>query len=93
MVPRRYQDTEHRNSAAKARIARAAVQLLDGVMTAFFFSGSTVARVAEALGEEQRDQLTVVSPSLPVINTASSPARPMSQECGILCWAKCTAAR
>jgi DeoR/GlpR family transcriptional regulator of sugar metabolism len=72
MLPRRYQDTEHRNSAAKAQIARAAVQLLDGVVTAFFYSGSTVARVAEALGEEQRDQLTVVSPSLPVINTAST---------------------
>ena len=72
MTPRRYQDVEQRHAVAKARIARAAVGLLEDAVTAFFYSGSTVARVAEALGEQQREQLTVVTPSLPVINTVSS---------------------
>ncbi len=72
VTPRRYQDSEQRNATAKARIARAATHLLDDAVTAFFYSGSTVARVAEALNEEQRQKLTVVTSSLPVINTAST---------------------
>ncbi|NJC73256.1 DeoR/GlpR transcriptional regulator [Planosporangium thailandense] len=72
LTPRRYQDGEHRNAAAKARIARAATALFESAATVFFYSGSTVARVAEALGEEQRDHLTVVTASVPVINTVTT---------------------
>src|SRR5215470_15878950 len=61
---RRYLDAQQRNAQAKARIARAAAQLLDPADTAFFYSGSTVARVAEALTEDQHDQLTVVTNSV-----------------------------
>ena len=66
---RRYSDAQQRNAQAKARIARVAAQLLEPAATAFFYSGSTVARVAEALTEDQHDQLTVVTNSVPVINT------------------------
>jgi DeoR/GlpR family transcriptional regulator of sugar metabolism len=69
---RQYAQAEQRNAEAKARIARAAAPLLDGASTAFFYSGSTVARVAVALRELERMNLTVVSPSLPVINEVSS---------------------
>jgi DeoR/GlpR family transcriptional regulator of sugar metabolism len=58
--------------AENGQIARAAAELLGTAATAFFYSGSTVARVAEALTEEQRDQLTVVTNSVPVINTAAT---------------------
>lgn len=71
-TPRRYQDVEQRHSAAKARIARAATALFDAATTVFFYSGSTVARVAEALEEGPRDRLTVVTPSVPVINTVTT---------------------
>jgi DeoR/GlpR family transcriptional regulator of sugar metabolism len=64
---RRYQDAQHHNAQAKAQIARAAAELLETAASAFFYSGSTVARVAEALAEEQHDQLTVVTHSVPVI--------------------------
>ncbi|WP_033289856.1 DeoR/GlpR family DNA-binding transcription regulator [Amycolatopsis jejuensis] len=70
-APRRYLDLQQRHVQEKTRIARAAVQLLDSARTAFFYSGSTVARVADALSEEQQATLTVVTPSLPVINTVS----------------------
>lgn len=69
---RRYLDGQQRNVQAKAHIARRAVQLLGDAETVFFYSGSTVARVAETLGEEQRDRLTVVTHSLPVINTVTT---------------------
>ena len=46
---RRYVDAQQRNAQAKARIARVAAQLLGTAATAFFYSGSTVAREAEAL--------------------------------------------
>jgi DeoR/GlpR family transcriptional regulator of sugar metabolism len=69
---RRYLDAQQRNSQAKARIARVAAQLLKPADTAFFYSGSTVARVAEALTEDQHDQLTVVTNSVPVINTVTT---------------------
>jgi DeoR/GlpR family transcriptional regulator of sugar metabolism len=69
---RRYHDAQQRNSPAKARIARTAAQLLGRAATVFFYSGSTVARVAEALSEEQHDQLTVVTHSVPVINTVAA---------------------
>ena len=69
---RRYSDAQQRNAQAKARIARVAAQLLEPAATAFFYSGSTVARVAEALTEDQHDQLTVVTNSVPVINTVTT---------------------
>jgi DeoR/GlpR family transcriptional regulator of sugar metabolism len=72
LTPRRYQDVEQRHGAAKTRIARAATSLFDDATTVFFYSGSTVARVAEALEEDQRDHLTVVTPSVPVINTVTT---------------------
>jgi DeoR/GlpR family transcriptional regulator of sugar metabolism len=69
---RRYLDAQQRNAQAKARISRAAAQLLYPADTAFFYSGSTVARVAEALTEDQHGQLTVVTNSVPVINTVTT---------------------
>jgi DeoR/GlpR family transcriptional regulator of sugar metabolism len=69
---RRYLDAQQRNAQAKARIARSAAQLLGTAVTAFFYSGSTVARVAEALTEDQHDQLTIVTHSVPVINTVTT---------------------
>jgi DeoR/GlpR family transcriptional regulator of sugar metabolism len=67
-----YTEAEQRNAQAKARIARATVALLGGAQSAFFYSGSTVARVALALGEPERANLTIVTPSLPVINEVSA---------------------
>ena len=69
---RRYLDAQQRNAQAKARIARMAAQLLGTAATAFFYSGSTVARVAETLTEEQHDQLTIVTHSVPIINTVTT---------------------
>ena len=69
---RRYVDAQQRNAQAKARIARAAAPLLGQAVSAFFYSGSTVARVVEALTEDQHDQLTVVTNSVPVINTVTT---------------------
>jgi DeoR/GlpR family transcriptional regulator of sugar metabolism len=73
---RRYAEEDQLNAQAKARIARAAAALLRGERTAFFYSGSTVARVAVALGDAERASLTIVTPSLPVITEASSWADP-----------------
>lgn len=67
-----YARAEARNAQAKARIARAAAAMLAGESTAFFYSGSTVAKVAMSLGESARSSLTVVTPSLPVINEVGS---------------------
>lgn len=67
-----YAEAEKRNVQAKAQIARATAALLHGAQSAFFYSGSTVARVAAALGEPERANLTIVTPSLPVINEVSS---------------------
>jgi DeoR/GlpR family transcriptional regulator of sugar metabolism len=72
MSGRRYFDAQQRNAQAKARIARTAARLLGTAETAFFYSGSTVARVAEALTDEQHDQLTIVTHSVPVINTVAT---------------------
>lgn len=72
LTPRRYQDAENRNTAAKAKIARVAARLFDSAATVFFYSGSTVARVAESLDEDQRESLTIVTPSVPVINTVTT---------------------
>jgi DeoR/GlpR family transcriptional regulator of sugar metabolism len=67
-----YWESERRNAQAKARIARAAAELLVGKTSALFYSGSTVARVAAALDQRTQATLTVVTPSLPVINEVSS---------------------
>jgi DeoR/GlpR family transcriptional regulator of sugar metabolism len=69
---RRYLDAQQRHAQAKAQIARVAAELLGTAASAFFYSGSTVARVAEALTEEQHGQLTVVTHSVPVINTVTT---------------------
>lgn len=69
---RQYAEAEQRNVQAKGQIARAAAALMRGEQTAFFYSGSTVARVASALDETQRSSLTIVTPSLPVVNEVSS---------------------
>jgi DeoR/GlpR family transcriptional regulator of sugar metabolism len=67
-----YLESERRNSQAKAKIARAAAELIREERIAFFYSGSTVAKVAAALDQETRATLTVVTPALPVINEVSS---------------------
>ena len=69
---RQYTAAEQRNAPVKARIARFTAGLLVDRASAFFYSGSTVARVASALGEEHRKELTVVTSSLPVINEVGS---------------------
>jgi DeoR/GlpR family transcriptional regulator of sugar metabolism len=71
-APRQYLEAEQRNAPAKTLIARFAVDLLSDATTAFFYSGSTVARVASAVPEEERSGLTVVTMSLPVINEVST---------------------
>lgn len=67
-----YMESERRHAQEKARIARAAQELLDGASSAIFYSGSTVAKVAAALSEERRRTLTVVTPALPIINEVSN---------------------
>lgn len=71
-----YSESERRNSQAKAKIARAAAELIRRERIAFFYSGTTVAKVAAALAEETRATLTVVTPALPVINEVSSWSEP-----------------
>ena len=61
-----------RNVARKQRIAKAAIDLIPADSVVFFYSGSTVARVASSLGEAQRSSLTIVTNSLPIINEVSS---------------------
>ena len=53
-----YLESERRNSQAKAKIARAAAELIRKERIAFFYSGSTVAKVAAALDQETRATLT-----------------------------------
>lgn len=71
-----YLESERRHPQAKAKIARAAAELIRDERIAFFYSGSTVAKVAAALPEETRATLTVVTPALPVINEVSSWSEP-----------------
>jgi len=71
-----YLESERRNAQAKAKIARAAAELIRTERIAFFYSGSTVAKVAAALDLETRATLTVVTPSLPVVNEVSSWSEP-----------------
>lgn len=67
-----YARAANRNIQAKRIIAAQAVELLTPGLSAFFYSGSTVARVAASLPEELRTTLTVVTNSLPVIEEASN---------------------
>jgi len=73
---RLYLEAEGRNAQAKAQIARAAADLLAGRSSAFFYSGSTVAKVVSALDDRTRETLTVVTPALPIINEVSSWSEP-----------------
>jgi DeoR/GlpR family transcriptional regulator of sugar metabolism len=72
----RYADAEQRNPHAKAQIARAAAAMLEHETVVFFYSGSTVARVAAAVSPAVRSVMTVVTPSLPVVNEVSSWTEP-----------------
>ena len=69
---RPYAASAQRNSAVKARIARAAVKLIPAEAITFFYSGSTVAKTAASLSEEVRSSLTIVTNSLPIINEVST---------------------
>jgi DeoR/GlpR family transcriptional regulator of sugar metabolism len=69
---RHYAASAQRNSAAKARIARAAVELIPAEAITFFYSGSTVAKTAASLSEELRSSLTIVTNSVPIINEVST---------------------
>lgn len=69
---RHYAAGAQRNAAAKARIARAAVDLIPAGAIAFFYSGSTVAKTAASLPEDTRSSLTIVTNSLPIINEVST---------------------
>jgi DeoR/GlpR family transcriptional regulator of sugar metabolism len=69
---RHYAASAQRNSAAKARIARAAVELIPAEAITFFYSGSTVAKTAASLSEEVRSSLTIVTNSLPIINEVTT---------------------
>ncbi len=69
---RHYAASVQRNSAAKARIARAAAGLIPAEAITFFYSGSTVAKTAASLSDDLRSSLTIVTNSLPVINEVST---------------------
>ncbi|WP_194238324.1 DeoR/GlpR family DNA-binding transcription regulator [Streptomyces spongiae] len=67
-----YAQAASRNLHAKRIIAARAVELLEPGLSVFFYSGSTVARVAAHLPRELHSTLTVVTNSLPVIEEISS---------------------
>jgi len=69
---KQYAAAAQRNTAVKARIARAAVEFVPADSIVFFYSGSTVARTAASLSESLRGSLTVVTNSLPIINEVST---------------------
>ncbi|RLV49743.1 DeoR/GlpR transcriptional regulator [Nocardioides mangrovicus] len=69
---RMYLEAERRHATEKAQIARAAAEMLANETSAFFYSGSTVAKVVSALDESTRERLTVVTPAVPIINEVSS---------------------
>lgn len=69
---RQYAEAAQRNAPAKLKIARRATQLLEPGTAAFFYSGSTVARVAANLDPTIKSSLTVVSNSLPVVDDVSN---------------------
>jgi DeoR/GlpR family transcriptional regulator of sugar metabolism len=65
---KQYAAAAQRNAGVKARIARVAAELVPTDSIVFFYSGSTVARTASSLRASQRDSLTIVTNSLPIIN-------------------------
>jgi DeoR/GlpR family transcriptional regulator of sugar metabolism len=69
---RLYAAGAQRNSGAKTRIARAAVQLIPADSITFFYSGSTVAKTAASLNDDIRSSLTIVTNSLPIINEVNT---------------------
>jgi DeoR/GlpR family transcriptional regulator of sugar metabolism len=69
---RRFLDDSLENAQAKARISRAATELIKPGSVTFFYSGSTVARTAMSIPEELRPSLTVVTNSLPVMDEVAS---------------------
>jgi DeoR/GlpR family transcriptional regulator of sugar metabolism len=69
---RRFLDDSQANAAAKARIGKAAAELIKPGSVAFFYSGSTVARTAACIPEEVRSTLTVVSNSLPIMDEVAT---------------------
>lgn len=69
---RQYAEASKRNSAAKVAIARRAAQLLEPTNVVFFYSGSTVARVATNLEPAVKSSLTVVTNSLPILDEVST---------------------
>lgn len=68
---RGYAAAVKRNPEEKARIAAAAAELIEPG-AAFFYSGSTVARVASSLPARMRPSLTMVTNSLPLIDQVST---------------------
>lgn len=72
MTSRQYADASSRNAHAKLLIARRAAELLEPGSSVFFYSGSTVARVASNLPESLHSGLTVATNSLPIIEEVSS---------------------
>lgn len=69
---RQYAEASKRNSSAKVAIARRAAQLLEPTNVVFFYSGSTVARVAANLEAGVKSSLTVVTNSLPILDEVST---------------------
>ncbi|KAA9374832.1 DeoR/GlpR transcriptional regulator [Microbispora cellulosiformans] len=69
---RQYAEAAQRNAEAKFKIARRAATLLDHASVVFFYSGSTVARVAASLDASAQTSLTVVTNSLPIIDDVSA---------------------
>lgn len=62
-----YAQAANRNTHAKRLIAACAAELLTPGLSVFFYSGSTVARVAASLPDSLHTTLTVVTNSLPVV--------------------------
>lgn len=68
----RFAEDTQTNAQIKARISRAAAELIQPGSSVLFYSGSTVARVASSIPPDVRSTLTIVSNSLPVIDEVGS---------------------
>jgi DeoR/GlpR family transcriptional regulator of sugar metabolism len=71
-ISKLFAEASQKNVGEKIRIARKAAELLEPSSVAFFYSGTTVARVAMNLSEEVKSSLTVVTNSLPIIDEVSN---------------------
>ncbi|MDQ8706109.1 DeoR/GlpR family DNA-binding transcription regulator [Streptomyces sp. LHD-70] len=67
-----YSQAASRNAHAKRLIAARAVELIDPGSSLFFYSGTTVARVAASLPKDLHSTLTIATNSLPVIEEVST---------------------